>query len=353
MLAAVLAWFGLAAAPAIPLSDTSPGAIDHARSLWLLGCLAVVTGWLATREPWLACIGAWFLWRWRVGDVPLDAKPVAALVSWAGVGVTWWAARSLPLELLGWLPWAWIALAWAHTVVMAWQHWRHGRRNHAHGWLGQRSIAAGLYVLTIPFCPWWALPGPLLGFWLTGPSWGALVALVPAVVWLLPLSWLPWAAGGLLMAVLAGRGLSRAIIRGRYAFEWTPRGDSLDSLRVRWLAVRIAWEEIRYERRWLWGEGPGTMPLTTRRWAARLRDPSWYLAKGDLHMEPVQIVYEYGVLGVAAMALFAWEVGGRMTWGDPWSSAALAGAVFACSTYALRVAPLGVLWLAIAAGVGR
>lgn len=354
MFLAALAWLGLAAAPAVPLSNTSPSAIDHARSLWLLGCLALVTDWLALHEPWLACIGAWFLLRWRSGDAPLEAKPVAALISWCGVGVTYYAARQIPRDLLLWLPWAWIALAWAQAGLMAWQwfHRAHRLSPGPHGWLGQRSIAAGLYVLTIPFCPWWALPGPLVGLWLTGPAWGATVALVPALVWLAPRTWLPAAAGGLLGLLLLAWAVRRVPIAGRRLLEWTPRGDSLDSIRARWTVIRVTWEEIRRERRWLWGAGPGIMPLTTRQWAARARPP-YYIPKGDLHMEPAQVAYEYGALGVTAMALFAWQIGHRMTWGDPWSAAALGGAVFACTTYAFRVAPLGALWLAIAAGVGR
>jgi hypothetical protein len=89
-----------------------------------------------------------------------------------------------------------------------------------------------------------------------------------------------------------------------------------------------------------------------RAWQCRV-GPATHIALGDLHLEPLQVFYEYGILGLTAMALLAWEVGGALRWGDPWTAATLAGAAFACTTFSLRVAPLGALWLAIAAGVGR
>lgn len=346
-----LAFLGLAAAPAIPLPNTSPGAIDHARSLWLLGCLALVTGWLAFELTWLAPIALWFLCFWRSGDDPLEGKPVSALVCWAGVGVTWWACRRLPWNILQLLPWVWIGLAWAQAGLQVVQY-RRGRNrftDHANGWLGQRTLTAGLYVLTIPFCPWWALPGPLVGLWLTGPSWGAVLALLPAAYILVPTPWL-WRIGLPLLMVLPF--LLVWSVRGQALIHWTPRGGSLDGVYVRWFMIRLCWHEVWREWRWLRGASPGTMLTTIRQWQARTgRDA--HVAMSDLHFEALQVFYEYGVLGVLAMGCLAYEVGRRMAWGDPWTAAAVAGVGFACTTYSLRIAPLGVLWLAVAAGVGR
>jgi hypothetical protein len=160
--------------------------------------------------------------------------------------------------------------------------------------------------------------------------------------WPYAMVWGPIVASGLLAAALV---VLRVPVAGRAAGEWTPRGDTLDTLWVRTELLRHAWSV------WTWqGTGPGTTPYRHLQAHARghLREPT-----GTLHNEAAQLALEYGIVGILAVALFAWRVAPQLTLGDPWSSAVVSGAVLSVGTMALRAPGIGLIFLLAAAEVVR
>jgi hypothetical protein len=313
------------------------------RDVWLRGLLLLGVPVLAWWEPWLAPLALYVAIRWDRLEVtilsPRGHAGVGSVVTWAAIGVTWWLALSLPAS--GWwlVVLLWGVVAWGQAVLMVVQWWHYGLE--PRGTLGQRTLAGGLFALTIPLLPAWATIGPLVGLYLSGPSWVAVAALCAAPVVLWPL----WGALGVSAAIALVAVLW--LLPGRI-LEHTPRGDSLDGLRVRGRLLRLAWRDWRRDRTWLWGTGPERMQRVTWGWQARGHEIDPFSV---LHCEPAQMASDYGVLGVAAMALFAWRVGSHLQWGDPWSAAAVAGGVLCLGTFPCRVAPVGLVWLCICAKV--
>lgn len=178
-------------------------------------------------------------------------------------------------------------------------------------------------ALLAPLCPWWgwAILAPLLAW--TG-SWLAFCAVGAAMVWLHPwtLAWaLLGALGVALLWALPGRPL-----------EWTPRGDSLDSVVGRWNGLRCALTRLTWR-----GHGRGSMARDLKRWTSRgVR----YLPSDYLLCEPVQVVYEYGLLGLVALTVAA--VLGFLSLAQAGPPNVAVGV--ALTVLSLGHAPLRVLW---------
>lgn len=183
-------------------------------------------------------------------------------------------------------------------------------------------------ALLAPLCPWWGWPllAPLLAW--TG-SWLAFVAVGVSLAYLYPSVGLWLAAGGLGVALLWAWS---PVVRGRRVLEWTPRGDSLDSVVGRLQGIRCALTRLTW-----WGHGRGSMARDLKRWTSRgVR----YLPSEDLLCEPVQIAYEYGLLGVVALTVAA-VLGYRVLAWAGTSSVAVGVAFLVLSG---GHAPLRVLW---------
>ena len=325
-----------AAAPLIPLPFVSDRLMADSRAIWLLGVLTLGIIWLAPQELWLALIGLWFLIRW-----PQHADPpvlVSSLIQWIGVGVAWGLLLSLPPTWLAWAPWGWLAIAgWQSLSLLARKARLGGRQK---GQFGSPVLTALYLALVSPFCPWWGWP--LLGAGLTVIwSWQAWVAVAAGMVWLYPGSW-PWmTAGGLLVAM--GWAWS-PMVAGQRLLEWTPRGDTIDSLVSRWRGWQLIWHHGRAH--WLLGAGPGTMQPALLRWGSRY---DLELCWGEGFNELLHLWYEYGLLGVVAAAAFIWRVGPSLTLGDPWSAAWIVGGVLTLAHWPLRHTSIGLPWLAVSA----
>lgn len=333
------AWVGvlaIAAAPGIPLAYVSGRLLAHGRALWLLGLLAVGVAWLGWRAPWLAVIGVWFLLRWPRAPVP--SAWLSAAVHWAAVGATWGLLLALPHALLGWAPWGWLAVAGGQTgLLVARKACRGGRPS---GTLGSPVLTALFLALVSPFSPWWGWP--LLGAGLVIVwSWSAWVAVACGMLWLYPGSWLLMALGGLVVAILWAWSPT---VAGQRLLEWTPRGDTIDSLVSRWRG----WQCLVHHGRahWLLGAGPGTMEPALLRWGSRY---DIELCWGEGFNELLQLWYEYGMLGVLAVGAFVWRVWPGLTLGDPWSAAWVVGVVLTLGHWPLRHVSIGLVWLAISA----
>ena len=325
-----------ALAPLIPLPIVTGRLVADARARWLLGVLTVGIVWLAPRELWLALIGLWYLIRWPAEGN--EGKWLGSLLQWIAVGVTWALLLQIPAAAWPWLPWAWLAVAGWQVWQTAASRWRWGGRQK--GSLGSPVITSLYLALVAAFCPWWGWPVLALGLALVS-SMLAFVAVGAALVWLWPGLWLAGAAGGLAVALLW---CWSPVVAGQRLLEWTPRGDTVDSV----ISRARGWQLIIHHgrARWLLGHGPMTMEPSLLKWGSRY---DLELCWGEAFNEPLQVFYEYGVLGLAAVAAFCWRVVPHLTLGDPWSAAWVAGGVLAMGHWPLRHPSIALPWIAISA----
>jgi hypothetical protein len=335
----------VALAPGLRLRMISSRDVTQVRDYWLLGVLACGIVAIAPAAPWLALMGVWFLIHWRSVDY------LPSVVTWGAIGATWFMLRGLPDWVWSYLPWVWLAWAGYQVTEMVTHVYRHGMHR-AKGTLGSPAATALYLALVAPFCPWWGWPVLAVGLWLSW-SWLALLAVGAGVGYLYPVFVPLGAILALTGGVLWGLGIRHKAtgerwlsIKGRAPMDWTPRGQSLAPVEGR-LAV---WKHALVRLTWL-GHGPGSCERDIKRWASshRLRGAP----DSELHHEILQQVYEYGLIGAMAAAAFAWQVGGHLKAGDPWSAAFIVGLVLSIGHWPMRLVPVGVVWLAVAAGVMR
>lgn len=331
-------------APLLVMRIMSPVEITRARDWWLRGMLAGATVWLTWAEPIFAPLALWFLCRWRT------EREVGPLVAWSAVVVAWMTLRGVARETLDLVPVAWLAWVLVTVALLVYQRFWLGMRPHEgrnpSGTFGQRTFAAAYLALCLPFAPWGLWPAIGLGLWLTGPSWGALAALavgLPVLGGALGAALALSMALGASLGVLVGWTIPLAFTAVRVLLiDRTPRGSSLDSLLSRYHALRLMW---RHRGEALpWGAGPGTT------WKILLRLEAAYqvkLPRGDCHNDAVQLLWEYGLLGAAMIGIAAYRIGSGLTWGDPWSAAAVIGGVLSLTSLALRVPAVGLTCLVI------
>lgn len=337
-------------------------------------------------------IGIFFFGVGRLPDVVWTWIPVAWLASGAaGVVVLakqWWDLR---------------------PPGSAW--WNPYRPFHAAAWWGQRTVGACFFALLLPFAPWWALPVPLLGLLITS-SWTAWLAGLAALCVLYPLvlTGVLW-VGGILL-VLAGlqegsRWVKRtrwnvlsvvssggriyrknqadmsasavavgpelrvvprpsaqprpgdpavvtkidlwSLLNWRRWLEYTPRGDSLDSLWQRVTVNRLllyAWTNPAW---WPFGHGPRSMEKQVMRWASKIGPDK--IPLGQVHADGLHFIYEFGLPGIAALMLLAAKVIPRLQCGDPWSACIVAGVILSTASIPFRPVSVALIWLTAAAHV--
>jgi len=347
-----------ALAPSMSISMISTPELTKLKTWWLLGVMWLGAGWLLLHEPWLGVMAVWYCIKWR----SMAEHP--GLLTWAAIGATWFLLRGMPGWAWDWIPWGWLAIAGWHVLKVARRSWSkspHARRPLWGLWRtpatqGSPAITALSLALVAPFCPWWGWPLLAVGLYLTW-SWLALVGVAVGLSVLYP----TYAAlmMALLALVMAAWFLSWRT--GRKLFEWTPRGDSFDSvinrLIVWWLVIKGWWGGPR----WL-GRGPYTLDKELTRWSSRC----WIeLPVGEACCDPLQHLYEYGAVGIAALVCFALRVGGGLAvfggsnaglgahWGDPWTAALVAAGAMSFGHYPTRHPAIGLVVLTVAAGVGR
>jgi len=325
------------------------------RDRWIL-----VSAWLAAAllllHDWpLGCAGASVLVRWHAHEATPPKQPhqlLESLTVWIAILGWYLLVQALPPAVLAWCPTLFTACLGVHSlaVVGDW-HWRAGHRAYfTRGLTGQRGLTGAMLALLTPFA--WALH----------PAW-ALLAL-PGLV--LTDSWLAWLALGAAWAVYwprslwltvpvvlgAAGALSRASWRNR--LDRTPRGTSLDGPLQRVWSVGLLLAVWVKEGYWRVGRGPDAslndlVGLMYRYFPHR---PARIIS-GHVHNEYVEWAYEGGLLAVLAMLGIGWRVGQHLVAGDPWSAAAVAGAVLAGGTLLTKSASTGLVWLTILAVVAR
>lgn len=339
----------------IPLKQISVASLDQARDYALLSLVGVATIWLAYAAPVFAPIGLWTLVHWR------DRHTLETVASWAWIIGFWFAAQALPP-----VAWPWIRAAWCVTGTVAAAHltwswytvgrdpvlnpgrpwWHPLRPLHSGGWFGQRTLAAAFFALVLPFYPWWALPVPLLGLWVTS-SWAAWAGSLGAAIVLWPGPGL--GALGVSMLLGACTAPTRRLF-GRWRWlEFTPRGDSLDSVYQRARIARLMLKALLRPAWFPWGYGSRTgarnmMETAVMRWAGVHgveRIPT-----GHPHLDAAHYLMEYGLPGVATLVILAALVIPKLQWGDPYSACVIAGAILSLGTLPFRTPSTGLLWLA-------
>jgi hypothetical protein len=341
---------GAVLVPALVMWSVAPPQRMRARAWWVLGLLAVAGLYVLPSDPWLtvvaAALGIWWVrqpddFLGRLGHFGM----ITVVASWTAIAATWYLVRAIPAADVGWILVGWGALAYGQAALMGWEWWGKQDGRHPHAWIGQRMYAGCWLAMMCCLLPLWVWPGLLVGLFLSGPSWLAVLALGAGSVVRWPWVW-PYALscllGVLALFVMAKNGQV-------WGLKWLPRGDTLDTVRVRLRVWRLALKHFALEPgAWLIGFGPGTAGRATRRWNLRHFGLE---ALGNMHSEPVQVVYEFGALGAMGLGLFVWQIGLGLTWGDPWSAAAVAGLVIAGGSNLSGIIPLGVTFLVICARV--
>lgn len=336
--------------PCLPLRLVSNESLARARDMWLLLMLAVGTVWAAIHIPPFVPIGLFFIWFWR------SNKQLPSLVTWCVIGIFFFGVGKVPDEVMVWIPYAWLAVGAVVDVVLVMEWWKLRppgapwwnpyRPFHSAAWFGQRTVAACFFALLLPFAPWWALPIPILGLLITS-SWAAWLAAFCATIVLVPVPAL-FAGGGSVILGAAGW-LLGGLYGNRRLLEYTPRGDSLDSL---WQRLRVnkllvyAWTNPAW---WPFGMGPRSMEKQIIRWASKIGPSA--LPLGQPHTDVLHMAYEYGPCGITAMILLAGKVIPRLHFGDMWSACIVAGVVLAVASIPFRVPSVGLIWLAAVAHV--
>lgn len=324
-----------AAIPAIPILQVSNSQLAKARAYWLLGLLTIGIWWLARSEMWLALIAFAFLCRWRTND------PLPSVLQWIGIGVSWYFLLQIPSALYDWIAIAWIGVALWQVVLLTERYWRIRKR--MLGSFGSPAITAMYLALLVPLTPWWLWPLLLVGLGITC-SWLAVAAVAASLMWLYP-AMAPWLAGIGVLVVSLWAWSPR--FRGRRLGEWTLRGDTLDSVWARIAVWRIVPHDLTHHGSWAFGVGPNQGHKFLRAWASRIRIELPH----ECHAEALQMLYEYGIVGLLAVVAFAWRIGTHLTLGDPWSAAWIGAGVLSLGHWPYRHATIGPVILAISARV--
>jgi hypothetical protein len=336
----------------LPAREVDERALDHQRDLALLGgvALAGLAAFVAG-EYWCCPLALWAGVRWRASTM------LPSVVVWVAIAALWRAALGIAhlSDIRVVLILALVTIAIGQCSYAAWQSWNPGPNPRApRGTFGQRTLLAAFLAMVWPLTTLW--PRPLavitgaiiiIGLILTA-SWVAWLAALAAFTVLEPV------AGAVVTGAAALTVALALAISGAWRSD-VPRGNHvyhalhIGSVTHRWRTWRCAltrWPTSL--ERLAFGADPGELKYDLLRWDARFKAN---LITGHAHSEPIQLVYEYGLCGAAAIGLFVWRVAPGLAWGDPWSAAAIAGAVCACASITCRTPATGVPWLVVCAVV--
>lgn len=343
--------FALAAAlaPAISIRFVSARNFDAARDVWLyaIGWFGAVASFSVSLPLGLISVAVMLHWR--------DWNQAGAVLTWAGIVVTWAIVQGLPVWALDVLQYGW-RVAMLGLIAVGWR--QRARKYEFKATTGSRIIFAALLVLVWPFTHPLEWPFYAYALWRTS-SWSALAGLLAAIAVLYPV---------LLPATIAFAAMVAILFTSRWAtvqiLDRTPRGGSLDGLRQRWHTWKAMVRVTRQWPTWLVGWGPipasrvgvsleHELALEAVR-LSRKAGNEIPLATSPTHCEPLELACTYGLLGAAAVVVLGYQLATRMTWGDPWSAAAVGGAMLSVANIPARAVPTGVVWLiTMAVVVGR
>jgi hypothetical protein len=292
-------------------------------------------------------------------------RELRLLLATAGVAAVWMAAPLIPAPARQGVAACWVAITLLEAAVSGYywgiaHRWWSGDLTLAEqlplwplsGFRGQHTLFAAAVAIVLPLgaALHWTL-GLVLFVLLVGlSSWLALLAALISLTVLWPILW-PFTGGLVLLATVLL--IPRFFLaRDSWLLNRLPRGDSLDSIKLRWASWwALAVVMMRWRlRTWLigrgWAEPAGDL---MRAWELRGR-----LIRISPHNDLVEVVYANGLAGVVVIGLLAWTVGTRLVLGDPWSATVVAGLLIAGGSYALHYPTIGlVFWIACAFVAGR
>lgn len=295
---------------------------------------AVALTWM---EPGLGLFAAVVLCHWR------SPKGVGALVT-VGAGIALFlAARAVPGEWIPLVTWALVlgvvvqvvlAMTQVLLAIAAGQTW-HVVREAARGTVGNRVVLGCLCAMAWPLATiWWV--GPLLvGVALTR-SFSALVSAAVAAVALWPSLW--WLVGGL--GVLGWIGMQYR------------RPTPVAGMHSRVVLAALCWKQMRRAgwRERLLGFGSGSFFRSSKWWMSNRQTTELFK---HAHNDVVQGAFEWGLIGVTAVGLFAAMLFLRGGLGAPITAALAAVAVNALFQFPLHLPHVLVPTLVLAGMIGR
>ncbi len=294
-------------------------------------------GVLVWTEPGLGLFAGVVLCHWR------SAKGVDALVT-VGAGIALFlAARALPGDWFPLVTWAIVvgvvmqvglAVVQVLLALHADQNW-HVVREAARGTVGNRVVLGCLCAMALPLATiWWCLP-LLLGLALTR-SFSALVAAAVAVLVLFPQAWF----GVFMVGVIGWIGMQYR------------RPTPVAGMHSRLVLAALCWKQMRRAgwRDRLLGFGSGSFFRCSKWWMSNRQTTELFK---HAHNDAVQGAFEWGLIGVTAIVLFAGSLLIRGGLGSPMTAAVAAVAVNALFQFPLHLPHVLVPTLVLAGMIGR
>ena len=328
-----------------------------------LGIMAGI--WIAVLCWPLAVLWGLALYHWSDPDrarAPEFFPPVTGILAIGSIiGVFLLAARVRPSDL--WiLRWAILLTGLSQLIVILWQgtelwHMRHQPRFTFHtvrdglrGSMANRVVTGGLLAFCLALAPPAWMPVFGLGI-LAVNSFTALLAGLVALLIRFPPEMIGFDHTGLvlrlgpvvLICLLAGCvGLLSVGI-------W--RGNPMDSARGRraiWALCLEEWLDASWRDRLL-GRGHFAFSHIARWWQTRQAVKDEYR---QAHCDGLQLLLEYGLVGVLAVGCWLGLLSRGMALGDPWTAAVITALVVSLNQFTLHlphtglavVAAAGVVW---------
>lgn len=217
-----------------------------------------------------------------------------------------------------------------------------------HGTMGHRAGLAVYLAVVSPLAfltdYGWLLFACFAVGLLCAPSFDSALAVLVAGLILFPHFW--WAALVAGLAVWASRAIGKA--EGIWVFRWRPA--RMDTWKTRKVIWKVTWRRIRHWPAWLIGYGAHTFQQHARTWlrSSRLKE-----VFNECHNDWLELWYEYGLIGLAAIAWFFWRHAEAFSIGDPVTASAAALSVSMVGNFPIRVAPIAAVTLILTAIVMR
>lgn len=300
-----------------------------------LGLLAAVSSW-------------WWAWYGYTRVAGGTFWPTVAMAVWIGLhGPAW----TLDLAIAGLLA---MGVVQAAGGIAQWFRvpFFLTAEGMIHGTFGHRT-GLGIYLaMLIPLAfstSAWPVLVPLyvVGIALSMSS-VAVAAAVAAVLVVTPVPW--WSIAALGVLVACPRVLKIRRHGDTVSVKFRHLGDSCRARSAIWGAT---WRRSLRFPTWLVGAGAGAFGLHARTWIQSERLEHTHEVYSEAHNDWLETWYEYGLVGVIALAFWLWRFGAGLHLGDPVTGSLAALGVAMIANFPLRVTNLAVTGLILVLVVMR
>lgn len=122
----------------------------------------------------------------------------------------------------------------------------------------------------------------------------------------------------------------------------------MDTWKTRKVIWRTTWRRTRRWPAWLIGYGAGTFQMHSRTWRRSMRLKEVF---HEAHNDWLELGYEYGLIGLLAIAWWVW----RMPWatGDPVTASAAGLGMAMLGNFPIRIAPIAAIGLLLSIAMMR